>query len=304
MPTAIVLEHTPVRQVIYRTRGRTHGYVTRLMSPGDLGELLKPFVFLDLFDNQGDRFPTFGLHPHSGLATLTYVAEGSVSYEDTNGAYGLLAAGGVEWMRAGQGVWHGDGAGESGLTRGFQLWVVLPPHLELGPSVSIYQDAKDVRVAGPARVLLGAYEGASSAVRAPSEINYLALRLAPGERWQYQPPAGHDVLWIAVGKGVVRVPDPVRRGELAIFAPGQEAVDFVAEAETEFVLGSAVPHPYELVTGYYSVHTSVGALAKGEQRIREVREKLVRAGRLSAVKSAFSPLIASIMAPKVHLSLA
>lgn len=233
---------------------------------------------------------------------MTYIAEGSVSYEDTNGAYGLLAAGGVEWMRAGQGVWHGGGAGESGLTRGFQLWVALPPHLELGPSLSIYQDAEDVRVAGPARILLGAYEGASSAIRAPSEINYLALRLAPGERWQYQPPTGHDVLWIAVGKGVVRAPDPVRWGELAIFAPGQEAVDFVAEAETEFMLGSAVPHPYELVAGYYSVHTSAGALAKGEQRIREIREKLVRAGRLSAVKSAFSPLIASIMAPKVRLS--
>jgi redox-sensitive bicupin YhaK (pirin superfamily) len=267
-----------------------------------LGELIKPFVFVDLLDTGTRDFSGFGLHPHSGIATLTYIAEGSVSYENTNGAYGLLAAGGVEWMRAGQGVWHGGGAGESGLTRGFQLWVALPPHLELGPSVSIYQDAEDVRVAGPARILLGAYEGASSAIRAPSEINYLALRLAPGERWQYQPPAGHDVLWIAVGKGVVRTPDPVRRGELAIFAPSQEAVDFVAEAETEFMLGSAVPHPYELVTGYYSVHTNVGALAKGEQRIREIRENLVRAGRLSAVKSAFSPLIASIMAPKVRLS--
>jgi redox-sensitive bicupin YhaK (pirin superfamily) len=267
-----------------------------------LGELIKPFVFVDLLDTGTRDFSGFGLHPHSGIATLTYIAEGSVSYENTNGAYGLLAAGGVEWMRAGQGVWYGGGAGESGLTRGFQLWVALPPHLELGPSVSIYQDAEDVRVAGPARILLGAYEGASSAIRAPSEINYLALRLAPGERWQYQPPAGHDVLWIAVGKGVVRTPDPVRRGELAIFAPSQEAVDFVAEAETEFMLGSAVPHPYELVTGYYSVHTNVGALAKGEQRIREIRENLVRAGRLSAVKSAFSPLIASIMAPKVRLS--
>jgi redox-sensitive bicupin YhaK (pirin superfamily) len=267
-----------------------------------LGQLIKPFVFLDLLDTGAREFSGFGLHPHSGIATLTYIAEGSVSYEDTNGAYGLLAAGGVEWMRAGQGVWHGGGAGDSDLTRGFQLWVALPPHLELGSSVSIYQDAEDVRVAGPARILLGAYEGASSAIRAPSEINYLALRLAPGERWQYQPPAGHDVLWIAVGKGVVRTPDPVRRGELAIFAPGQEAVDFAAEAETEFMLGSAVRHPYGLVAGYYSVHTSAGALAKGEQRIREIREKLVRAGRLSAVKSAFSPLIASIMAPKVHLS--
>jgi redox-sensitive bicupin YhaK (pirin superfamily) len=298
--TFLVQDFETIRPMIHRTSGRAHGVTTRLASPLDVGELIKPFVLIDLLDTSGREFSGFGLHPHSGIATLTYIAEGSVSYEDTNGAYGLLAAGGVEWTRAGQGVWHGGGAGESGLTRGFQLWVALPPHLELGPPVSIYQDAEDVRVAGPARVLLGAYEGASSAIRAPSEINYLAVRLAPGERWQYQPPAGHDVLWIAVGTGVVRAPDPVSRGELAIFAPGQDAVDFVAEAETEFMLGSAVPHPYELVTGYYSVHTSAGALAMGEQRIREIREKLVRAGR----QSAFSPLIASIMAPKARLSLA
>jgi redox-sensitive bicupin YhaK (pirin superfamily) len=278
--TVLVQDLDTIRTIVHRTSGHGHGVITRLASPNDLGEMIKPFVFLDLLDTGTREFSGFGLHPHSGIATLTYIAEGSVSYEDTNGAFGLLAAGGVEWMRAGQGVWHGGGVGEAGPTRGFQLWVALPPHLELGPSVSIYQSAEDVRVAGPARVLLGAHEGASSAIQAPSNMTYLALRLAPGERWLYQPPEGHDVLWIAVGKGVVRAPDPVRRGELAIFAPGQEAVDFVAEAETEFMLGSAVPHPYELVTGYYSVHTSAEALAKGEQRIREIREKLARAGRL------------------------
>jgi redox-sensitive bicupin YhaK (pirin superfamily) len=67
------------RAIIHRSRGSTHGAITRLMSPGDLGEVLKPFVFLDLFDNGGRPFPVFGMHPHSGLATLTYVAEGSVS---------------------------------------------------------------------------------------------------------------------------------------------------------------------------------------------------------------------------------
>jgi redox-sensitive bicupin YhaK (pirin superfamily) len=194
--TFLVQDLETVRPIVHRTSGRAHGVITRLASPHDLGELIKPFVFLDLLDTGMREFSVFGLHPHSGIATLTYIAEGSVSYEDTNGAYGLLAAGGVEWMRAGQGVWHGGGAGESGRTRGFQLWIALPPHLELGPSVSIYQDAEDVRVKGPARVLLGAFEGASSAIQTPSKINYLALRLAPGERWQYRPPAGHDVLWI------------------------------------------------------------------------------------------------------------
>ena len=31
----------PVRPVIHRTRGRSHGPITRLMSPGDLGEILE-----------------------------------------------------------------------------------------------------------------------------------------------------------------------------------------------------------------------------------------------------------------------
>ena len=269
-----------LRPIIHRTSGQTHGPITRLASPGDLGKMLKPFVFVDLFDNGGRDFGGFGLHPHSGIATLTYMAEGSTSYEDTNGARGLLAAGGIEWMQAGRGVWHGGGMGEPGRARGFQLWVALPPHLELGPSVSLYQDAGDVAVAGPARVLLGSHDGASSAIDSPSEINYLAVRLASGERWRYVPPAGHDVLWIAVGKGAVNTPDRVGHGELAIFAPGQAAVEFVAEAGTEFMLGSAVQHPHDLVLGYYSVHSSAEALAKGERRIREIRAELVRQGRL------------------------
>src|SRR6202165_305218 len=137
--TANVMTQSSPSRIARRTRGQTHGPVTRLMSPSDFGQLLKPFVFLDLFDNHGKPFSGFGLHPHSGIATLTYVMEGNVGYEDTNGATGLLPAGGIEWMRAGAGVWHGGGVGETGRTRGFQLWISLPPDAELGPSESIYQ---------------------------------------------------------------------------------------------------------------------------------------------------------------------
>ncbi len=269
-----------LRPIIHRTSGQTHGPITRLMSPGDLGGSLKPFVFLDLFDNGGRALPGFGLHPHSGIATLTYLAEGSAGYEDTTGASGVLAAGGVEWMQAGGGVWHGGGAGKPGRARGFQLWIALPPHLELGPPVSLYQGVDDVPVAGPARVLLGSHEGAHSAIEAPSDITYLAVRLAAGERWRYAPPAGHDVLFIAVGKGAVAAPGRVGQGELAIFAPGGGAVEFLAEADAEFMLGSAVPHPHDLMLGYYSVHTSADALVRGERRIDEIRTELVRQGRL------------------------
>ena len=281
MTAAIALKPAPVRQVIYRTRGRTHGYITRLMSPGDLGQILKPFVFLDLFDNRGDHFPTFGLHPHSGLATLTYVAEGSVSYEDTNGATGVLRAGGVEWMRAGKGVWHSGGAGDPGLTRGFQLWVALPPHLELGASESLYQGAADIPRAGAARVLLGSHQGATSAIQAPSPINYLAVSLKAGETWRYEPPAGHTVLWVGIGKGLVEASsEPLEHGDLAVFEAGDAPVEFKAGADAEFMIGSAAPHPHDLMLGYYSVHTSAEALQIGEARIEEIRAALVAKGRL------------------------
>jgi redox-sensitive bicupin YhaK (pirin superfamily) len=250
------------------------------MSPSDFGRLLKPFVFLDLIDNQGKPFSGFGLHPHSGIATLTYIAEGSVRYEDTNGATGLLPAGGVEWMRAGGGVWHGGGAGEPGRTRGFQLWIALPPELELGPSQSVYLAPEVIPHDGPARVLLGTFGTATSSIRAPSPMNYLAVRLKAGERWSYQPPAGHTVLWTAVGWGSLLVPDELQQGELVAFRPSSDAIEFEAESEAEFVLGSAVPHDYDLVLGSHSVHTRTQALREAEARISTIRMNLIQQGRL------------------------
>jgi redox-sensitive bicupin YhaK (pirin superfamily) len=276
MTTAVATE---ARTIVYRTRGSTHGSITRLVSPSDLGKFLKPFVFLDLFDHDGAPF-NGGLHPHSGIATLTYVAEGAVSYIDPDNARGTLPAGGVEWMQAGRGIWHGGGLDKAGRTRGFQLWIALPPELELGPTVSICQAPEDVQEEGPARVLLGSHGSASSAIESPSPINYLAVRLKAGERWRYEPQAGHTVLWVAIALGVLSAPDELRHGDLAAFEPSSEAVEFEALTDTEFVLGSAAPHEHDLVLGYYSVHTSPDALRDGEAHISSIKERLVQEGRL------------------------
>ncbi|MEA3132430.1 MAG: hypothetical protein QOG17_276, partial [Gammaproteobacteria bacterium] len=121
---------------------------------------------------------------------------------------------------------------------------------------------------------------ASSAIASPSPINYLVVRLKAGERWRYQPPPGHTVLWAAIASGVLSAPDELRHGDLAAFEPSSEAVEFVALADTEFVLGSAAPHAHDLVLGYYSVHTSPEALRDGEAHISAIRTRLVQEGRL------------------------
>jgi redox-sensitive bicupin YhaK (pirin superfamily) len=191
-----------------------------------------------------------------------------------------LPAGGIEWMRAGGGVWHGGGTGETGQTRGFQLWIALPPEFELGPSESVYLSPDVIPHEGPVRVLLGRYGTATSAIKAPSPMNYLAVHLKAGESWSYHPPAGHTVLWTALGKGSVLVPDELRQGELVAFTPSNAVIDFEAQSDAEFVLGSAVPHDYDLILGSHSVHTSTEALRAAEARISEIQARLIQQGKL------------------------
>jgi redox-sensitive bicupin YhaK (pirin superfamily) len=266
------------RAIVHRTRGETHGPITRLVSPLDLGGIIKPFVFLDLFAVPANREPLFGWHPHSGIATLTVLHEGAFSYEETTGRKGVLAAGGVEWMRAGRGVWHtGSSVGEV-TTKGFQLWIALPEQLEHAPAQSRYLSAEEVPVAGSSRVILGAHAGASSVIPAPEGINYLDVQLQAGERWSYRPPAGHDVAWLAVSQGEVRVSELVSAGELVVFEESAADIVIRAESAARLVLGSAVKHSHELVTGRYSVHTSPAALRAGEWEIRRIGSRLASAG--------------------------
>lgn len=281
MPT----QGVTARKVVHRTRGSSHGPIARLMSPSDLGERLKPFVFLDRFEADLNALSgNMPLHPHSGIATVTVFTNGDATFNDPKAGHGTLGYGGVEFVRAGSGVWHGKelSGGTSPTVQGFQLWLALPPDLENAPPDPQYSESTPT--IGPARLILGEYAGAKSPVRAPSGINYLVVTLQPGERWTYEPPQGHEVAWVAIGRGALSVGEPISKGELAIFEAGTTAIAFegAGSTATTFVLGSAVPHRYELHLGSHSVHTSREALAAGERNIREIKRMLNASGDRSS----------------------
>jgi redox-sensitive bicupin YhaK (pirin superfamily) len=266
------------RAIVIRTRGQRHGPITRLVSPSDIGEFIKPFVFLDLFDISGSTAPNFGWHPHSGIATLTVLHEGALKYQETTGAKGILPAGGIEWMRAGAGVWHTGAALQQ--AKGFQLWIALPEELENSPCQSHYLSPDQVSEEKPARVILGSYGHAKSVILSPGRINYLDVELAAGERWTYEPPQDHQVLWLAVSDGSIRTPETVSAGEFVAFEESNAALSIQADRASRFVLGSAAKHPHDLVLGQYSVHTSHAALVAGEAQIQRIGNQLVTAGLL------------------------
>lgn len=270
------------RRIVHVTRGHGHGPIVRLMSPSDLGEVVKPFVFLDLFEADMRMLQdAMQLHPHSGIATVTVFTQGDVRYEDPEAGKGSLVYGGVEWMRASGGVWHGKeiAAGQSDRVQGFQLWVALPPELENDVADSQYIEAPLMRSVGPAHIIVGAYEGVQSPVRAPTGFNYLLVTLKPGQSWTYTPPEGHTVGWLAVAQGDVASGRILRAGDMAVFEESETAITLTAgEGEAVFVLGSAAPHKHPLHLGNYSVHTTAEALALGEARIEELHRGLVAAG--------------------------
>lgn len=265
------------RAISYRTTGSGHGAIVRLMSPGDLGHLIKPFVFLDLFEGESSFINGMPMHPHSGIATVTVITEGNLRFEDADSGKGMIDYGGVEWMRAGGGVWHGKemSMGTSKRIQGFQLWVALPPALENASVDSQYLESGAIPEVGPARVILGTYQGVQSPVRAPAGMNYLLVTLRAGESWSYVPPDGHESLWLSVSRGSLGAPGVVMAGEMVIFEPGSGAVTLKAmHKDTVFVIGSAQPHPHELALGNYSVHTNPQALRAGEAKIAEIGARL------------------------------
>ena len=283
MTTALA---TSNRAIVFRTLGSKHGPITRLMSPSDLGEQLKPFVFLDHFEAESSTFGGFGMHPHSGIATVTCMMQGSASYEDTTGKTGLLPEGGVEWMQAGGGVWHTSSPTAGIAMRGFQLWVALPPAHENAAAYSSYLAPEAIPQDGPARILLGQYGGAESEITPPSDMNYLAVNLKTGESWTYLPPAGHTVAWAALSRGKLSAGEvadaPMTAGEMLVFDQSTGGISFKALADAEFVLGSAVQHAHKLVLGRYSVHTNPEALQQGEAMIRQMGVALAAQRRLKS----------------------
>ena len=136
-------------------------------------DYLDPFLLLDHFasSNPRDYEAGFPLHPHRGIATVTYVLRGEVHHRDTLGNSGSIRAGDVQWMTAGRGIMHEEmpQVRPEGIA-GFQLWVNLPAKLKM--TQPRYQDVRSADIpeitkegGASIRVITGTVDGVSGPVR-------------------------------------------------------------------------------------------------------------------------------------------
>ena len=66
----------------------------------------------------------FPAHPHSDMEIITYVREGAITHEDSQGNRGRTEAGDVQVMSAGSGIAHSEQNLENTATRLFQIWII------------------------------------------------------------------------------------------------------------------------------------------------------------------------------------
>ena len=111
--------------------------IDRLL-PNRYVETIGPFVFLDHLlpakhdkESLQQKAEGTGPHPHRGIATLTYVLNGEAEHYDSKGHHANVRSGGVQWMKAGNGIIHDesmqtDASSTELITHSFQFWINLP----------------------------------------------------------------------------------------------------------------------------------------------------------------------------------
>jgi len=119
------------------------------------------------------------VHPHSGIATVTVFTNGDVTFDDPHLGHGTIGYGGVEWVRAGRGMWHGKELSLARRPRSRLSALDRPsPDLENAEPEVQYVGTGGMRLSsGPSHC--GAYAGARSPVRSPHGVNYLLTTLKP-----------------------------------------------------------------------------------------------------------------------------
>jgi len=172
-------------------------------------------------------------HPHRGFETVTYIIDGVMDHQDSQGGGGSITNGDTQWMTAGAGILHIETPPEwlvqaGGLFHGIQLWVNLPRQEKM--VAPRYQDIRSSEVA-----LLTPYD-AGSLVRVIA--GHVGQQAGPGSTHTpmalvhatIEPGARLDLPWnqdfnalvyVLNGQGAVGTDArPIRTGQSAVLGAG------------------------------------------------------------------------------------
>jgi len=191
-------------------------------------------------------------HPHRGFETVTYVLEGAIEHEDSQGNHGRIGSGDVQWMTAGSGVIHSEMPSEEirrngGRLHGFQLWVNLPRRDKM--MQPRYQElrASEIPVATSAdgkttvKVIAGRSLDTTATIDTRTPIMYLHARLAAGARFMQAVPETYNAFAFVLGGEATFGDRAARENDMVIFGRDGDEVEITTESGAELLIIGGVP---------------------------------------------------------------
>ena len=226
------------------------GFRVRRALPSPKRQLIGPFIFLD---HAGPAYFEAGHgidvrpHPHIGLATVTYLVEGSVRHRDSVGSDQEIVPGDVNWMTAGRGIAHSERSGPdrsaAQVLTALQSWVALPRAHEEAPPGFFHHAGASLPVLRDGgvtvRLIAGFAYGETSPVATLSAMVYADVTMDSGSSLPL--PSEHAERGVYLLQGSVSVGgESYGPNRLLIFRPG-DAVTLRAEAPTRLAILGGEP---------------------------------------------------------------
>jgi quercetin 2,3-dioxygenase len=227
----------PVLQVTDAPRGfEGEGFPVRRAFAGVDLSLLDPFIHMDQMGEveyaPGEPKGT-PWHPHRGFETVTYMLDGLLDHQDSNGGGGSITDGDTQWMTAGSGLLHIEAPPEwlvqrGGLFHGVQLWVNLPRTQKM--AAPRYQDLRagqvglvtSVDAGALVRIIAGDVAGQQGPGATHTPMAMVHATVEPTAvldlPWD---PEFNALVYVLSGEGTVGVERrPIRTGNLAVLGRG------------------------------------------------------------------------------------
>jgi redox-sensitive bicupin YhaK (pirin superfamily) len=280
--------------IVPRTRDLGNGFAVRRALPHGRRQMVGPFIFFDHFgpvqfvSGKGmDVRP----HPHIGLATVTYLFDGSIMHRDSEGNIQEIQPGAMNLMTAGRGIAHSERTPDAQRTSrqmmlGLQSWIALPNNKEeIAPSFQHYGAASLPTVQDKgfrARIIAGRSFGAISPVEMVSPWFYVEVALEAGMSVPLDADHEERAIYIVDGEIEIAV-DRYEAPQLLVFRPGDRiTVRATKPARMMFLGGDALEGPRHIWWNFVS---------SSKERIEQAKQDW-KTGRFAAVpqEHVFIPL--------------
>lgn len=231
--------------------GGPRGMTVHRALPARRTSLIGAWCFVDHFgpdDVSAGGGMKVARHPHTGLATVSWLLDGAITHRDSLGSHALVRPGDVDMMVAGAGITHSEfSTQDTTVLHGVQLWYALPDRTRFRTrEFTVHTPAEQATGAARARVGLGSFRAAddeggvledTSPVTTDTALDMVQLDVRAGRALRIDLDPGHEY-GVLVDRGTALLEADARsiragRTDLVVVPDAASSLELTADGEED-----------------------------------------------------------------------